>query len=217
MDTILIIEDDKEMAIMLKNFLKLKKIKTKTLENGVDIEKYIDDNVSLILLDINMPKADGFQVCKRIRKSFNMPIIFITAMTSEEDKIKGLMLGGDDYITKPFSLEELYARIYTNLNRTRRIKNKSGLTINYSLREVYYDEEKIFFTKIEFDILELISTNKSKIFEKEEIYTKLWGLDALGDNMVVSEHIRKIRNKLSKVTDKNYIETVWGVGYKWNG
>lgn len=217
MDTILIIEDDKEMSIMLKNFLKLKKIKTKTLENGLDIEKHIDDNVSLILLDINMPKVDGFQVCKRIRKSFNMPIIFITAMTSEDDKIKGLMLGGDDYITKPFSLEELYARIYTNLNRSRRIKNKSGLSINYSLREIYYDEEKIFFTKIEFDILELISTNKSKIFEKEEIYTKLWGLDALGDNMVVSEHIRKIRNKLSKVTDKNYIETVWGVGYKWNG
>jgi DNA-binding response OmpR family regulator len=177
----------------------------------------------IILLDINMPGMDGLEVCQRIRMHVNCPILFLTAKVSEQDKINGLMIGGDDYIIKPFSIDELGARVKAHLRREARsnikekIKFTQELTINYSERSVYYKDEEVALTKTEFDILELLSMNKGQVFDKERIYEKLWGYDSEGDSAIVTEHIRRIRLKLSKYTEKPLIETVWGVGYKWIG
>lgn len=219
---ILIIDDEVDMVNMLKNFFHLKGFNTIEAYNGEEAIERLESKPDIILLDINMPVVDGFEVCKRIRERTNSPILFLTARGAESDRIKGLMIGGDDYIVKPFSLGELYARVYSHLQREERKKvtnddKSSELIIDYSLRTVHYKEEEIVFTKTEFDIIELLSTHPNMIFDREKIYTSLWGYDAMGDNSVVSEHIRKIRSKISRVTDEEFIQTVWGVGYRWVG
>lgn len=148
-----------------------------------------------------------------------MPILFLSARTNEEDKIKGLMLGGDDYITKPFSLEELYARIFTNL--TRRDREQQLMQKNHlchlEMGVCRINGMKIELTKSEYEIVELLINNPKQIFSKEKIYDSLWGIDGLGSPQVVSEHIRNIRNKFSQVTEKELIKTHWGLGYSWIG
>jgi DNA-binding response OmpR family regulator len=168
-----------------------------------------------------MPGMNGLEICKKIRGQVNIPIIFLTAKIEEQDRINGLMVGGDDYITKPFSLEELHARVIAHLRREERgrIKKKvisaGDFIINYSDRIVNIYGKEIIFTKTEFDIIEILSSNKGRIFDKEAIYEKLWGYDKDGDNAIITEHIRRIRGKLAKESDKVLIETVWGVGYRW--
>jgi DNA-binding response OmpR family regulator len=170
-----------------------------------------------------MPDMDGLEVCKRIRLHVGCPIVFLTAKVTEQDKVNGLMIGGDDYIVKPFSIEELGARVKAHLRRENRIAKKEKvrftgkLAINYSARSVYHGEETVSLTKTEFDILEYLSMNKGQVFSKERIYEKLWGYDSDGDSNIVTEHIRRIRTKLAKYSEETFIETVWGVGYKWIG
>ncbi len=215
---ILIIDDEIEMLEMLESFFQLKGFETITSSSGINILEIIEENPDIILLDINMPHMDGFEVCKKIRNKTNAPIIFITARNSESDMIKGLMIGAEDYITKPFSLKELYARVYTNLKREeRKVENKDKLVIDYSGRTVMYNDKEIIFTKTEFDIIELLSTNPSIVLDKDRIYDRLWSYDSFGDSQVIAEHIRKIRTKMKKYTDDEYISTVWGIGYKWIG
>ena len=174
----------------------------------------------IILLDINMPEMDGLELCQLIRGHISCPIIFLTARVTERDVIKGLSVGGDDYITKPFSMDELLARISAHLRREERkgtaenLRFDEELIIDYNSRTVFYGREQLDFSNKEFEIIRFLSQNAGMVFDRETIYERLWGYDGEGDSIVVKEHIRKIRNKLANYTEKNYIETVWGVGYK---
>lgn len=176
---------------------------------------------NLILLDINMPGMDGLEMCKNIRNHVTCPIIFLTARIEEQDKVNGLQVGGDDYMTKPFSLVELTARISAHLRREERSKDHSeliyshGLIVNLLERTVFYNGTEIILSKIEFDLLEFLMSHANQVFDRERIYDAVWGYNAVGDSKVVKEHISKIRAKLQGVTGKDYIETVWGVGYRW--
>lgn len=218
---ILIVDDEQIMTELLSDHLCDCGYETMTAGSSREAAKLMEKRPDLILLDINMPDMNGLEFCKKIRNHVNCPILFVTARITEQDKINGLQYGGDDYITKPFSLDELSARIAAHLRRDERNKEKpsvltSGhLIVNLSERTVFCCGTQIPFSKKEFDLIEFLVTNANQVFDRERIYEAVWGCDAEGDNSVVKEHIRKIRAKLNEVTDETYIETVWGVGYKW--
>ena len=192
-----------------------------TADSAKKTLELLTETPDIVLLDINMPEMDGLELCQLIRGHVSCPIIFLTARVTEQDVIKGLSVGGDDYITKPFSMDELLARVSAHLRREERkgiaanLKFDKELIIDYNSRVVFYGKEQLDFSNKEFEIIKFLSQNAGMVFDRETIYEKLWGYDSEGDSIVVKEHIRKIRNKLSVYTDKNYIETVWGVGYKW--
>lgn len=221
--TILVIDDEIMITDLLKNHLEDNGYIVYTANNADDGISLLGHQPNLILLDINMPGMDGLDLCKNIRNHLACPILFLTARISEQDKINGLQVGGDDYITKPFSLIELTARISAHLRREERTKKapeliaSQGLIANLFDRTVFYNGREIVFSKIEFDLLEFLMTNANQVFDRERIYEAVWGYDAMGDSKVVKEHIRKIRVKLQSSIGKDYIETVWGVGYKWLG
>lgn len=217
---ILIIDDEEMILSMMKKCLQ-EKFCVYTADRAKKALELLTVTPDIILLDINMPEMDGLELCRLIREHISCPIIFLTARVAEQDIIKGLSAGGDDYITKPFSMDELSARISAHLRREERkgigtnIRFDEKLIIDYNSRVVYYGKEQLDFSNKEFEIIKFLSQNAGMVFDRESIYEKLWGYDSEGDSIVVKEHIRKIRNKLSLYTDKNYIETVWGVGYKW--
>lgn len=220
---ILIVDDEIDLVNMLQDFLDMKGYEVITALDGKEILKKLNERPDLILLDVNMPQLDGFKTCQMIRDKTAIPILFLTARTNERDRVKGLMIGGDDYIIKPFSLAELLARIHAHLMRENR-KNKKNNTvsfgelwIDYSGRRIFYRNQEVVLTKTEFDIIELLSLNSGRVFEREHIYTSIWGYDGLGNSSVIAEHVRRIRGKLSQYTEREYIETVWGVGYRWIG
>lgn len=177
----------------------------------------------LILLDINMPGIDGLTVCRTIREHISCPILFLTARVESADQIAGFQAGADDYIIKPFDLEELSARVAAHLRREQRRQNRTavrffqGLTVDYSARSVTIGDQPVVFSRREFDILEMLSLNPGQVFDRERIYEAVWGIDGEGSSDTVMEHIRKIRAKLAVHTTHSYIETVWGCGYRWNG
>ena len=218
---ILIVDDEEMLTQLLSSHLTNEGYLAYTANSAEEAMDKLNIQPDLILLDINMPGMDGLEFCRTIRNHVTCPILFITARITEQDKVTGLMTGGDDYITKPFGLNELTARIAAHLRRETRIKSAariamSGkLLVNLDERVVSYDGSDIILSKREFDILELLITNPGQVFDRERIYETVWGWDAEGDNLVVKEHIRKIRAKLQEVTGQDYIETVWGVGYKW--
>ena len=209
------------LLLCLVNFFKGKGYRILTATNGVETLKQVENNPDIILLDINMPGMDGLEVCQRIRDYVSCPILFLTARIEDADKVKGFSVGGDDYIVKPFSLVELEARVKAHLRRETRhsfntqIKFIDELTIDYVERCIFYKGNKISLAKKEFDIVELLSVNSGQVFDRERIYEKIWGYDSEGDSSVVAEHIRRIRTKIAAFTEKGYIETVWGCGYKW--
>lgn len=217
---ILIVDDEEMILSMLEKCLE-EKYAVYTTDNAEKAMDLLHIRPDLILLDINMPEMDGLEMCQRIRSHINCPIIFLTARVTEDDVIKGLAVGGDDYITKPFSIDELLARISAHLRREERkgltseLRFDQDLIIDYMNHTVFYKECPIEFSNKEFEIIRLLSQNAGMVFDRETIYEKLWGYDGEGDSIVVKEHVRKIRNKLSVYTNKNYIETVWGVGYRW--
>ena len=178
-------------------------------------------NPDLILLDVNMPQMDGLEVCRRIRDKITCPILFLTAKVDEQDRVNGLLSGGDDYILKPFSLKELDARITAHLKREERHKIKKEykfhgeLSIDYTSKNVQIEGKDLELTKLEYGIIEFLSMNPGLVFDKERIYEKVCGYDAEGDSRVVTEMIRRIRKKMQAYTATEYIETVWGMGYKW--
>ena len=218
---ILIADDETDIVVMLSQFFQGKGYRILTATNGVETLKQVENNPDIILLDINMPGMDGLEVCQRIRDYVSCPILFLTARIEDADKVKGFSVGGDDYIVKPFSLVELEARVKAHLRRETRhsfntqIKFIDDLTIDYAERCIFYKANKISLAKKEFDIVELLSVNSGQVFDRERIYEKIWGYDSEGDSSVVAEHIRRIRTKIASFTEKGYIETVWGCGYKW--
>lgn len=218
---ILLIDDDKQLLRMLRSYFELKGYEIVTAEDGMDAMEKIKLRPDVILLDVNMPRMDGLSLCREIRDKVSCPIIFLTAKVEEQDRINGLLSGGDDYVLKPFSLKELEARITAHLKREERhsarteYKFKEGLLIDYTAKSVQIAEHVLDLTKAEYDIIEFLSMNAGQTFDKERIYEKVCGYEAEGNGRVVTELIRRIRKKLSVYTTAEYIETVWGMGYRW--
>ena len=219
--TIMVVDDETEILDMVKRYFSLEGYHVITATGGKEALQKLAKQPDLILLDINMPDIDGLSLCKSIRNFVSCPILFLTANAEDSDKIKGFGAGGDDYIVKPFSIDELGARVSAHLRRESRIQTKSSvlfdekLAIDYLERAVYWNGNEIPLLKKEFDIIEVLSQNPGQVFDRERLYEAAWGLDGSGNNTVVAEHIRKIRAKFTAAGAKQYIETVWGVGYKW--
>ena len=207
---------------MMKSYFE-KQYEVLTACNGKEALLKAALHPDLILLDINMPDLDGLTICRRIRDYISCPILFLTARIESSDKINGFTAGADDYILKPFDLYELGARVAAHLRReSRQQKNIAvrffgELAIDYSARTISINENPISLSKREFDIVELLSQNAGQVFDRERIYEAVWGIDGEGNSDTIMEHIRKIRAKLSAYSLHNYIDTVWGCGYKWNG
>lgn len=220
---ILVVDDEPGIVQLLRDYFEIQGYEVASASNGVEALEQSSHNPDLILLDVNMPGIDGFEVCRLIRDHVSCPILFLTAKVEEQDRIQGLMLGGDDYILKPFSIDELGARVEAHLRREERrsqsqaVKIQGSLAIHYTERSVSYDGRVLNLTKTEFNIVELLSMHSGQVFTRDQVYDRVRGYDGDGDSSIVTEHIRRIRAKLSAVTEKQYIETVWGVGYKWIG
>ncbi|MDO4273112.1 MAG: response regulator transcription factor [Eubacteriales bacterium] len=220
-ETILIVDDENDIVDMLKDYFQYNGYCVLTAGGGAEAVEKAGKRPDLILLDINMPDLDGLQVCAQIRNFVSCPILFLTARIEDSDKIKGFGMGGDDYIVKPFSLEELGARVAAHLRREQRqktaheVKFGPDLAIDYLERCLYVKGKAVALAKKEFDIIELLSQHAGQVFDKERIYERVWGYDSEGDSSVVAEHIRRIRMKLGKAGLDSCVETVWGVGYKW--
>lgn len=220
---IMIADDEPGVAAVIQSYFEAAGYQVITAYNGSDAMKKLTLTPDLVLLDINMPDIDGLTVCQNIREYITCPILFLTARIETEDKIKGFSAGADDYIVKPFDLDELGARVAAHLRRENRKQEQSFLrfwgdmVIDYTKREISINQKQIALSKKEFDIVELLSTYAGQVFDRERIYERVWGLDSSGSSDTIMEHIRKIRSKFARYTLHNYIETVWGVGYKWNG
>ncbi|WP_281532121.1 response regulator transcription factor [Anaerocolumna aminovalerica] len=220
---ILLVDDEKGIVTMMKSYFEMAGYQVYTAYNGKEALQKISCQPDIILLDINMPEIDGFTLCQRIREHMSCPILFLTARMETVDKIKGFGVGADDYIVKPFDLDELGARVSAHLRRENRKQEQSVLrffgemSIDYSKREITVNQSPVVLSKKEFDIVELLSTNNGQVFDRERIYEMVWGLEGNGNSDTIMEHIRKIRGKFAALSLHNYIETVWGVGYKWNG
>lgn len=218
---LLIIDDDRALLKMLRRYFEMKKYEVITAENGAEGLEKMKLQPDIILLDINMPWIDGIEVCRRIRDKTACPVLFLTARTEEQDIVNGLSSGGDDYICKPFGLKELDARIMAHLKREERGRSRTKrrfrgeLSIDYGAKAVQIHEAALELTKLEYAIVEFLSMNPGMVFEKERIYERVCGLDAGGDSRVITELVRRIRNKLRQYTETEYIETVWGMGYRW--
>lgn len=222
-EKILIVDDEKGIVDMLKSHFERQSFQVYTAYNGMEALKQAVCDPDIVLLDINMPEMDGLAVCQRIREFITCPILFLTARIESADKIIGFQAGADDYIVKPFDLDELGARVAAHLRREQRrqynraVRFFGEITIDYAARIIAINGEPVSMSKREFDIVELLSLNPGQVFDRERIYETVWGIDGDGNSDTVMEHIRKIRAKLTAHTLHSYIETVWGCGYKWNG
>ncbi len=228
MDKILLVDDEIELSNMIKNFLDNQGFTTvikHTFQDG--LLAYEDTTFDAVILDINLPDKSGLELCKYIRDKSELPIIMLSARSGDVDKIMGLGLGSDDYITKPFSASELSARIKAHISRHKRLsKNVSSsitkvfgdLSINEEAYEVTLQGKKILLPAKEFQLLNLLSSHPNKVFSKEQLLNQIWGYDGFGDINTVTVHVRKIREKIEKDSkNPTYIKTVWGVGYKFDG
>ena len=221
-ERILIVDDERGIVDTMKACF-FPQYEVLTAYSGEEALKKAEKQPDLILLDINMPGINGLTVCQTIREHVACPILFLTARIESADKITGFQAGADDYIVKPFDLDELAARIAAHLRREKRWHSQSTvrffgeLAVDYSARTVTIDHEAITLSRREFDILELLSLHAGQVFDRERIYETVWGIDGDGNSDTVMEHVRKIRAKFAAHTLHSYIETVWGCGYKWNG
>ncbi|MCR5101640.1 MAG: response regulator transcription factor [Butyrivibrio sp.] len=227
MSRILIVEDEEAIADLEKDYLELSDFEV-TIENKGDdgLQTALENEFDLIILDLMLPGMDGFEVCKHIREKKNVPILMVSAKKDDIDKIRGLGLGADDYITKPFSPSELVARVKAHLARYSRLVGSGsesndvveirGLKIDKTARRVYVDDIEKNFTTKEFDLLTFLAENPNHVFTKEELFRKIWNMDSIGDIATVTVHIKKIREKIEYDTSNpQYIETIWGVGYRF--
>ena len=226
MDKILLVEDDIEISTMLKNFLEAEKFDVVTAFDGESAcDKFFSDSFSLVLLDLMIPKKSGMEVMGKIRENDTVPIIIISAKDTDSDKTLGLGLGADDYITKPFSVTEVLARIKANIRRSTQyaaggveqqaILEKGDIVMNLNDYSVTKNESKIELTSKEFEILKLLFKNPKKVYTKEQIYSLVWNDAYFGDENAVNVHISRLRNKIEdNPREPKYIITVWGIGYK---
>ena len=227
MSKILIIEDELSIAELERDYLELNDFEVEIETNGLNgLEKALNEEYSLILLDLMLPEVDGFEICRQIREKKDIPIIMVTAKKNDIDKIRGLGLGVDDYVTKPFSPSELVARVKAHMERYNRLVgsnvNKNdiieirGIKIDKTARRVWINGEETTFTSKEYDLLTFLAENPNRVFTKEELFREIWDMESVGDIATVTVHIKKIREKIEFNTAKpQYIETIWGVGYRF--
>lgn len=228
MDKILIIEDDEAIAAIERDYLEIDGFAVETAPDGLSgLKRGLSGEFDLILLDIMLPGMDGFAVCRHLREKLNIPILMVTARQEDIDKIRGLGLGADDYIEKPFSPGVLVARVKANLAQYRRLAQPAtapneitlgGIRLNTGTRRVFADGREVELKNREFELLLFLMLNVDMVFDKETLYEKVWGLDAMGDNATVAVHINRLREKLERDPAKpRYIQTVWGAGYRFKG
>ncbi|MBQ8814148.1 MAG: response regulator transcription factor [Lachnospiraceae bacterium] len=227
MSRILIVEDEESIAELERDYLELSGFDVEIEASGkVGLERALKEKFDLLILDLMLPEVDGFEICKQVRKEKNTPILMVSAKKDDIDKIRGLGLGADDYITKPFSPSELVARVKAHLARYERLIGSNvqeneiieirGLKIDKTARRVYINGEEKNFTTKEFDLLTFLAQNPNRVFRKEELFSKIWDMESIGDIATVTVHIKKIREKIELDTQKpQYIETIWGVGYRF--
>lgn len=228
MSKILIIEDEVAIADLEKDYLELSDFSVDIANTGADgLKKALADEYDLIVLDLMLPEVDGFEICKKVREEKDIPILMVSAKKDDIDKIRGLGLGADDYLTKPFSPSELVARVKAHLARYERLVSSTkkasndiieirGVRIDKTARRVYINGvEKVFTTK-EFDLLTFLAENPNHVFTKDELFREIWDMDSIGDIATVTVHIKKIREKMEEdSSNPQYIETIWGVGYRF--
>ena len=226
MSKILIVEDEVAIAELEKDYLELSGFDVVMQHTGdAGLKAALNEDFNLIILDLMLPNVDGFEICKKVREKKNTPIIMVSAKKEDIDKIRGLGLGADDYMTKPFSPSELVARVKAHLARYERLVGSGvkaneiieirGIKIDKTARRVYVNGEEKAFTK-EFDLLTFLAENPNHVFTKEELFNKIWDMESIGDIATVTVHIKKIREKIEFNTSKpQYIETIWGVGYRF--
>lgn len=227
MKKILIIEDENSIAELERDYLEIDGYKVDIEENGESgLKKARNEDYDLIILDLMLPKIDGFEICKYIRLEKDIPILMVSAKKEDIDKIRGLGLGADDYITKPFSPSELVARVKAHLSRYERLMGTKdanheeirirGLYIDKPSRRVYINGKEVILTAKEFELLTLLAVNPNRVFSKEELFERIWDLDSIGDIATVTVHIRKLREKIeADPSNPQYIETLWGAGYRF--
>ncbi len=228
MKKVLIIEDEQTIAELEKDYLELYDFEVNIENDGQKgLDRALLENYDIVIVDLMLPTVDGFEICKRIREVKDIPILVVSAKKEDIDKIRGLELGADDYITKPFSPSELVARVKAHLSRYERLVGSGmaqenefieirGIKIDKTARRVFVNgEEKILTTK-EFDLLTFLASNPNHVYTKEELFKEIWNMDSIGDIATVTVHIKKIREKIELNTAKpQYIETIWGVGYRF--
>ena len=227
MSRILIVEDEVAIADLEKDYLELSGFEVEIGNDGTKgLERALHEEFDLFILDLMLPGVDGFEICKKIRETKNTPILMVSAKKDDIDKIRGLGLGADDYVTKPFSPSELVARVKAHLARYERLIGSNmpqndiieirGIKIDKTARRVWVNGEEKQFTTKEFDLLTFLAENPNHVFTKEELFRKIWDMESIGDIATVTVHIKKIREKIEMNTNKpQYIETIWGVGYRF--
>lgn len=224
---ILLIEDEVSIAELQKDYLELSNFSVDIQHSGeLGLKQALEENYDLIILDIMLPEISGFEICKKIREVKNIPILLVSAKKEDIDKIRGLGLGADDYITKPFSPNELVARVKAHLSRYDRLAgsngkattiNVHGISIDKIARKVYINGENVVFTTKEFDLLAFLVMHPNQVLSKEQLFEKVWGFDTAADVTTVTVHIRKLREKIERdAAHPKYLETVWGAGYRFN-
>ncbi|MBO5451651.1 MAG: response regulator transcription factor [Lachnospiraceae bacterium] len=227
MSKILIIEDEEAIAELEKDYLEMSGYEVLIENDGTKgLQVALKESIDLLVLDLMLPGVDGYEICKQVREEKNIPILMVSAKKDDIDKIRGLGLGADDYMTKPFSPSELVARVKAHLSRYERLVGSTqksndiveirGIKIDKTARRVFINgEEKIFTTK-EFDLLTFLAENPNHVFTKDELFREIWDMESIGDIATVTVHIKKIREKIEFDTSKpQYIETIWGVGYRF--
>ena len=227
MSKILIVEDEEAIADLEKDYLELSGFDVEIENDGISgLERALSEEFDMYILDLMLPGTDGFEICKKIREKKNTPILMVSAKKDDIDKIRGLGLGADDYITKPFSPSELVARVKAHLARYERLIGSNeqkndiieirGIRIDKTARRVWVNDEEKQFTTKEFDLLTFLAENPNHVFTKDELFSKIWDMESIGDIATVTVHIKKIREKIEFNTAKpQYIETIWGVGYRF--
>lgn len=229
MKRILIVEDEQVIAEVAKDYLEASGFAVEIAASGdIGLKRALEEEYDLIILDLMLPKTDGYEICRRVREVKNTLILMVSAKKEDIDKIHGLGLGADDYVTKPFSVGELVARVKAHLARYDRlvIENRSvqqdqirlrGIRIDKLSRKVFVNETEVPLTSKEYDLLLFLAIHPNQVFSKDQLFENIWGLDALSDNATVTVYISKLREKIEADSSKpQYIETIWGVGYRFN-
>lgn len=227
MSRILIIEDEEAIAEIEKDYLELSDFEVVIEEDGEKgLEKALNEDFDLILLDVMLPGKDGFEICRQVREKKKIPILIVSAKKDDIDKIRGLGLGADDYLSKPFSPSELVARVKAHIARYTRLVDSSsekssfidirGIRIDRNARRVFVNDEEKTFTTKEFELLAFLAEHPNHVFSKEDLFREVWEMESVGDIATVTVHIKKIREKIEADTaNPQYIETIWGVGYRF--
>ncbi len=227
MSRLLIIEDEVAIAELEKDYLEISGYEVEVENTGdMGLKRALNEEFDLIILDLMLPNVDGFEICKRVREVKNIPLIMVSAKKDDIDKIRGLGLGADDYMTKPFSPSELVARVKAHLARYERLIGSGvkeneiieirGLKIDKTARRVFLNGDERIFTTKEFDLLTFLAENPNHVYTKDELFREIWDMESVGDIATVTVHIKKIREKIEYDTSKpQYIETIWGVGYRF--